>query len=171
MWRAYGRIERLSKALEYSEIDPEEINIYDLKNTLIKRGITDSKLCDIYDRILSYLEPKNCQMCHCESHGVDGFCNCCKNLVPLKCKKHREFLKRCRGRAILGADQILEAIGDLKPLINYDLESYQFFDSICTGIEEKEALAIALTFATKWSSRLQSDVWDEVKRRKKNGGL
>ena len=158
MWRAYGRIERLNKALEYRKINPKKINLYDLKDTLIKRGITDSRLCDIYNMMLTHLEPKGCKMYHCEYHGVDGFCNCCKNLVPSKCKKHREFLKRCKNRANKAADKLLEVIGDHEKFIDYKWDSWYFFK-----IGEQEKFA----FVNKWSSRLQFDVWNEIKNRKK----
>ena len=162
MWRAYGRIERLKKALEYRKINPEKINVYDLKDTLIRRGITDSKLCEFYDMMLSYLEPKGCQMYDCESHRVDGFCNCCENLVPSKCKKHREFLKRCKERANKAGDKLLEVIGGREPLVNYKMDCYRFFSKLC----DQEEFA----FVDKWSYRLQTDVWAEIKRRKKIKG-
>lgn len=158
MGRTYGRIDRLKTALEYRKINSRKIDIHDLKNILIRRGISDRKLCDIYDKILSYLEPKGCQMFHCESYGVDGFCGCYKNLVPSKCKKHREFLKRCKKRANKAIDKLMKIIGDREKLIDYKWNRYEFFK-----IGEQEEFA----FVNKWSYRLQSDVWDEIKRRKK----
>ena len=159
MWRSIERIDRLAKALTYREIDHRKIDIYDLEKTLKRRGITDAKLSDVCDVLLNYLEPKSCQMSHCESHGVDGFCCCCENLVPSKCKKHRDFLKRCKKRANKAADKLLEAIGDQAILIDYSWDSYYFFQ---IGEQEK------FSFVNKWSYRLKSDVWDEMKRRRKN---
>ena len=135
-----------------------KINLRNLENIMVKRGTTDTKLCDFYDMMLSYLEPGSCRMYHCESHGVDGFCNCCINLVPSKCKKHREFLKRCKERANKSTDKLLEAIGGREKLIDYEWSGREFFK-----IGEQEEFA----FVDKWSYRLQSDVWDEMKRRKK----
>lgn len=165
MWRACGRELRVREALKYRGIDHEKINLRNLENIMVKRGITDRKLCDLYDKMLSYLEPKSCRMCHCESHGVAGFCNCCESLVPSKCKKNREFMKRCKKRANEAAGRFLEIIGDREPLINYEMEYYQFFN----GIEKQKDLVMEFAFVGKWSSRLQSDVWDEIKRRKKKG--
>lgn len=158
MWKAVGRELRAREALKYRGIDHEKIDLRNLENILVKRGITDTKLCNIYDMLLSYLEPKNCQMCHCESHGIDGFCNCCENLVPSKCKKHRDFLKRCKDRAIKASDRLLRVVGNREPLINYEMSYYNFFPELG---KRKE-----FAFVNKWSSRLQMDTWNEMKRRK-----
>jgi hypothetical protein len=159
MWRATGRIERLIKALEFREVDSKRINIHELEGILIKRGITDTKLCGIYSVLLHYLEPKSCQMYHCEHYGIDGFCNCCKNLVPSKCKKHRDFLKRCKAKAVKAADWLLEIkesrYNDLP--VNFDMSTYEFF----TGLEKVPGFELV----EKWSYRLKEDVWKEVKRR------
>ena len=160
MWRSTDSLGRLEKALEYRNINHEKINLYyDLHRTLIRRGITDAKLCDVYGGLIRYLEPKSCQMYHCEDHGAAGFCSCCKNLVPFKCQKHKDFLKRCKGRVIKGLDLLLKTLGDRVSLVNFDMEAYSFFD----GLRKLDGF----DFINKWSYRLKEDVWKELLKRKK----
>ena len=160
MWRSTDSLSRLEKALEYRGINHKKIDLYyDLHRTLIRRGITDTKLCYIYGILMHYLEPKNCQMSHCEDHRAAGFCSCCKNLVPFKCQKHKDFLKRCKVRAIKGLELLLKTLGDRASLINFDMEAYSFFD----GLRKLDGF----DFINKWSYRLKEDIWKEIKNRKK----
>lgn len=155
MWRSVDKLDRLEKALEYRDINHKKINLYyDLHRTLIQRGITDTKLCNVYDILLNFLEPKNCQMSHCESYGVGGFCNCCKNLVPFKCQKHKDFLKRCKTQAIKKLDLLLKTLGNKASLINFEMNAYSFFD----GLKKLDGF----DFINKWSYRLKEDVWKEL---------
>lgn len=54
---------------------------------------------------------------------------------------------------------MLAAIGNREKLIDYEKSSWEFFK---IGKTQEEFI-----FVDKWSYRLQSDVWDEMKRRKK----
>lgn len=160
MWRSTDRLGRIEKALEYRAINHEKINLYyDLHRTLIRRGITDTKLCDVYNILIHYLEPKSCQMSHCEDHGVAGFCNCCKNIVPSKCKKHRDFLKRCKSRAVKAADWFLEVKKERYNDLPLNLDTHNFFAKLreIPGFEPVE----------KWSYRLEEDVLKELLKREK----
>lgn len=159
MNRAYGREGRLKAALMFRGIDPKKINLGELTNVLIKKGITEAKMCNVYGVFIHFLEPGNCEMYHCSSHGANGFCNCCDGFVPNKCKKYRDFKNRCKARALEAIEKIFTGLGKLKGKINYDMEAYSFFDQL--------AKLKGFEFVGKWSWRLRDDAWREMQNMEK----
>ena len=83
---------RFKTGLQYHDLDVEAIG--KLVDVVRKRASGDRAVDEAFSKIMNILEPKGCQKSHCTYHGSGGFCCCGKNMVPSKCKEHREYLAR-----------------------------------------------------------------------------
>ena len=94
-WNAFNKWPRLKKALQRRGLDPESININDLADVLLKRGITDRTLNTAVSVLIGLLEPPGCWMTHCKHYGNSN-CpqNCGLERVPGRCQIYRAYRKR-----------------------------------------------------------------------------
>ena len=90
--RKYNYWNRLKKVCELRKLDVNAIS--KLVDAVRKRASGDRVVDKIFWGIIRELEPPGCIMSHCDQHTTYGFCNCYDELMPSRCKKHREFVQR-----------------------------------------------------------------------------
>lgn len=87
-------VSRFKKALAFRKLKFPR----DIIDVMGKRAKSDRSLDNILNNVIDILEPSNCTKTHCPHHTTFSFCNCSLDLVPSKCKLHRDYRKRVKER-------------------------------------------------------------------------
>lgn len=99
MWNSYAKLKRLETALERCGLNPSQFSALNLMNTLERRGCSDNKLSSIVTDLLTFLEPPNCYMSHCENYGGQRApCNCGIKQIPGRCSILKAYKLRKKER-------------------------------------------------------------------------